>query len=832
MFYTNVFQRGNNLCFRGFKDGKRIQERIPFKPTLFVRSGKETGYKTLFGENVDKITFGDINEARNYVKSYSEVSNFPIYGNTNYAYQFMTKVFSEEIKFDMSFIKILTIDIETSTEYGFPDPIYANEEVLLITVRDFNSKSIVSFGCKPFESEKPNSQYIQCKDEMDLFKRFIDLIKSDYPDVITGWNCNLFDIPYLSSRITKILGEDALKECSPWNVVTNREQTIGGRTQILWDWAGVSILDYLDLYKKFSYKVQESYKLDYIAEVELGRNKLKSPYNTFKEFYTKDWNLFVKYNIVDVELVDELEDKMKLIELILTMAYDAKCNYTDIFSPVRTWDCILHNALWKKNIIIHNPRPPEFDRPIIGAFVKEPTPGAYEWVVSFDATSLYPSIMMSLNMSPETLVNGAKYLPDVEESISRLIERDFDNTDVINEDVAMAANGQTFRKDKKGIVPELIEYYFTQRQIAKKQMLADEKKYQETGDKTYLKNVSSLNSKQMAAKILMNSLYGAMGNKYFRYYDIRLAEGITMTGQLVIRSVAKKLNSYLNEVCKTKDNEYSFYCDTDSAYITLGRLVDTFYKNKTKEETVAILDRICGEKIEPTINSAIEDLGAYINVFQNKLKFKREVIADRGVWIAKKRYALNVYNSEGVQYAEPKLKVMGLEIVRSSTPAPARKALKEAVNIVLTGNETTLREYVRTLESKWFAMSPEEIAFPRSVNNLKKYQDSATLFKKSTPMHVAGALIYNYLIADKGIDKQYQKIQEGDKIKFVYLKEPNTIGSHVITFLGDLPAELNLHQYVDHQTMFDKSFLEPLTTLTSSVGWKVKQEATLEGLFE
>jgi len=474
LFYTNIHVYGNNILFRGIKDGKRIKQKIPFQPTLYVRTGAQTEFKSLYGENLDKVKFNTISDARDFVKKYKDVSNFPLYGNFNYGYQFITKLFPEDIRFDLTQMKIVTIDIETSTEYGFPDPRQAQEEVLLITMQDYNSKRIVSFGCGPYLSKKDNAEYIQCTDEFDLLRKFINELKSDYPDIITGWNCQLFDIAYLSSRIKRVLGDKALGECSPWGIITNREVPFArGRTQLAYDWVGTSILDYMDLYKKFSFKVVENYKLDTVANEELGKDKIKHNYASFKEFYTKDWELFVDYNIVDVELVDQLEDRMQLINLILTMAYDAKCNFTDIYSSVRTWDCILWNKLIKENIIPHNPPAvdPTMDRQIMGAFVKEPEPGRYDWVVSFDATSLYPSIIMSWNMSPETLIDGQKYLADDEKSIQRLLDRSVNTTNLRSEEVAMTANGQCFRKDKEGIFPQLIGFYFSERQKAKKLML-------------------------------------------------------------------------------------------------------------------------------------------------------------------------------------------------------------------------------------------------------------------------------------------------------------------------------------------------------------------------
>jgi len=833
-FYTNVHNRGNHIYFRGFKDGKRVSSKIPFEPSLFVRTGKSSKYKSLQGENLERLKFISISEAREFVNNYKEVSNFPIYGNLNYKYQFISKLFPHDIEFDMSVMKIVTVDIETSTEYGFPDPRTAQEQVLLITIQDFNTKELTSFGCKPFLSQQDNLTYVECKDEFDLLRKFIDFFKRDYPDVITGWNVQLFDIAYLSSRIQRVLGEKALNECSPYGFTEQFEVPYAkGRTAIAFNWYGVSVLDYMDLYKKFSFKTQESYSLDYISKEELGKQKVKHEYGSFREFYTKDWKLFVEYNVVDVELVDQLEDKMKLINLILTMAYDAKCNFMDIYSSVRTWDCIIYNALLKKDIIVHNPPAidPSQDRQILGAFVKEVEPAAYDWIVSYDATSLYPSIMMSFNMSPETLVDGMKFLTDDESSIVKLLDKKVNTNQLASKNVAMVANGQCFSKEKKGILPELIDYYFSMRQKVKKEMIAAQQRYSETGDEFHLKHVTSLNSKQMAAKILMNSLYGASGNVYFRYYDVRIAEGITMTGQYVIRHVAKRLNEFLNLKCDTKDIDYSFYSDTDSTYFTLGKYVKKYFAGKDTREVVDSINKLCDTSLSVVFDKACEEVFEYLNVYQEKISFKREVIADRGVWLAKKRYALNVHNSEGVAYDPPKLKIQGMEIVRSSTPASVREALKESVKIVLTKDEETLKKYVGELETRWFKLPPEQIAFPRTVNNVGAYSDPSTIFKKSTPIHVRGALIFNHLVKAKKLDKKYQTILEGDKIKFLYLKEPNPIGSHVLTFSNAIPEEFNIRDYIDYDLMFEKSYLEPLTSLLKSVGWQIKEQATLEGLF-
>ena len=827
-FYTSVNQYGNKILVRGINNGKSVQDKIEFKPSLFLKSKVPTKYKSLFGENLDEIVFESINEAKDYVKRYSDVDNFDIFGNTNYAYQYITKTFPDEVDFDISQLKIWSLDIETSAELGFPNVRNPMEEVLLITTQDYNTKEIVTFGTKNFKVKKPNHKYVQCSSEQDLLRKFIQSMVDDgYPHIITGWNIDFFDIPYLCSRISKILGDEYLRQLSPWNVVNSKEFTRMNKTELTYDILGVAALDYLDLYKKFTYGAQESYKLDHIAKVELGKEKLSyEEYSSFRDFYKNDWQKFVEYNVVDTELIDQLENKMRLIELILTMAYDAKCNYVDVFSAVRTWDCILWNHLWKKNIIVHQ-REGKPARQIVGAYVQEPKPGQYDWVVSFDATSLYPSIIMQYNLSPETQVIQATK----DTTVDRLMKKEYNLQDLKDNNYCMAANGYSYTREKQGLFPEIVQKLFDDRQRYKKLMLAAQAKYEETKDKSYQNDISKYNNFQMARKIQLNSLFGAWGNEFFRFYDSNIAEGITLTGQYIIQTVGAALNEYLNKVCGTKDFLYSFYSDTDACYITLDPLVQKYYKDQPKEKIVEILDKICNEKIEKAINAACDGLADYTNAFDTKIYFKREVIADRGIWVAKKRYALNVYNNEGVQYKEPKLKVMGLEIVRSSTPEPIRDALRDAVKLALTGTEQQIQDYIREFEFKYRKMSPELIAFPRGVNGVDKYTNRSSIYSQGTPMHVRGALLYNFYLKEKQLTNKYELINEGDKIKFIYLKEPNLIKENCIAFINQMPEEFNLKQYVDYDTMFEKSFLEPLTTILNGVGWDAKPQATLEGLF-
>lgn len=833
-FYTSVTQLGNSICVRGINNGKRFQDKPAFRPRLFVqkKTAGDSEYHNLFGEALESIEFGDLADARDFVKNYDGVSNMKIHGNTNWQYQYITDNYPGQIDFDMTLMDIRSIDIETTTESGFPDIETANEAILLITLENYITKELVTYASTPYTGTDAQTQYKCFPDEYRMLQAFLDDWSHNTPDIITGWNTNLFDVPYIVHRIERILGEGASKRLSPWKNVRRRDVHMNDKVMPTYDIAGVNHLDYLDLYKKFTYNAQESYKLDHICKVELGVGKLENPHNTFKEFYTKDWNLFVEYNCIDVQRVNQLEAKMKLIELALTMAYDAKCNIADVYSAVRTWDCILYNHCWDQNVVVHPRDRSRPERSIVGAFVQDPVPGQYDWVVSFDATSLYPSIIMQYNMSPETLMEDYNPIAEpiglsdvMSEKVDRLMAKQ------VNIDHCMSANGYYFSRDKKGLFPEIVAKLFKDRQDYKKLMIEAQKKYEETKDKKYQNDISKYNNFQMARKIQLNSLYGAWANYYFRYFDDRIAEGITLTGQLIIRTVGRALDEYLNKICGTKDVMYSFYSDTDSCYITLDPLVKKYYAGKTTEEIVNILDVICEEKITEAINAACSDLADYTRAFEQKIFFKREAIATRGLWVAKKRYALNVYNNEGVQYAEPKLKVMGLEIVRSSTPEAIRKMLKEAVTVAITKDENALQDYIVQARQKYDQLSPEAIAFPRGVNNLGKYTSRSDIYAKGTPMHVRGALLYNHYVKERGLSHKYQSIQEGEKIKFIYLRTPNTIKENCIGFIGELPPELLLTSYVDYDTMWNKSFIEPLNGIIESLGWNTSPQASLEDLF-
>jgi len=830
-FYTNVQMVGDNFLVRGYENGKHFMTREKFYPTLFVSSKKETKYKTLDGEHVKSIKPGTVRECREFYKKYDGVENFKIYGNDRYIYQYISDQYPEdEVKFDISKIKLTTLDIEVKSENGFPDVESAAEEILLITIQDYTTKQIRTWGQGPFNNKQKNVIYKSFNSEYELLLNFINwwMVEENTPEVLTGWNIELYDIPYLTRRLDRVLGEKLKRRLSPWGLVTENEIYIAGRKNISYDVGGITQLDYLNLYKKFTYKAQESYRLDYISNVELGQKKLDhSEFDTFKDFYTQGWQKFVEYNIIDVELVDRLEDKMKLIELAIVMAYDAKANYADVFSQVRMWDTIIYNYLKKRNIVIPPKERSDKSEKYAGAYVKEPIPGKYDWVVSFDLNSLYPHLIMQYNISPETLLEQRH--PSV--SVDKILQEEVNFE--LHKDSAVCANGAMYRKDKRGFLPELMEKIYKDRTIYKKKMLEAKQAYEKTKTKKLEKEIARCNNIQMARKIQLNSAYGAIGNQYFRYYKLANAEAITLSGQVSIRWIENKMNAFINNILKTEDVDYVIASDTDSIYLNLGPLVEVIYKDREKDGSgiCSFLNKVCEVEFEKYIESSYETLAKYVNAYDNKMVMKRENIAERGIWTAKKRYILNVWDSEGVRYEEPKLKMMGIEAVKSSTPAPCRTMIKDGLKIMMNGTEEEVIDYIDDCRTKFKTLPPEDIAFPRTVSNVQKYKASSTIYAKGTPIHVRGALLFNHYIKEKSLQNKYSLIANGEKIKFIYLKRPNIIQENVISFIQDFPRELNLDKYIDYELQFEKSFVEPLKSILDAIGWNVEKTVNLELFF-
>ena len=860
--YTNITTLGNYMLTRGIENGKRFTRREAFKPTLFVKQTKKspTKWKTLEGYPLDALKFNSIYDCREFLNKYREVKNFKIYGNTFHQYAYISEFFGGNLKFETLDVVTATIDIEVGSENGFPEPKHAFEPITAITLHIFNrfnkeadSDVYYVFGCGEFDTTSFDIRsdiqvrYIHCADEKDLIFNFLDIWESNYPDIVTGWNIQKFDFPYIINRMNRLFMEDDVKRLSPWNKIVEKEvfDKVGTDKVQIYDIYGVAILDYIDLYKKFSPTPnQESYKLNHIAFMELGEKKLDySDYDGLFDLYKRDYQKFIEYNIQDVGLVLRLNEKLKLLELGMTLAYENKVNFADVFSQVRMWDSITYNHLRNKGIIVPPKTETVKSEQYAGAYVKEPNPGRYEYVVSVDLDGLYPHLFMMYNLGPETLVDPSKVSPEFYDwfknqrvSIEALLNQEIDTSLLKKYNLTLTPNGQVFKRDHQGFLPELMESMYADRKRYKDEMIKCKKKL-EKGYSLELQNqITMFNNFQSAKKVTLNSAYGAIGNQYFRFFDVRIAEAVTTSGQLAIRWIQKEMNEYLNKLCKTTNYDFVIASDTDSMYLNLGPLIEKAmpeYKEVEKIKVIRAIEKLCDSQIQNFIKDSYRRLDDYVNSYASKMNMKREAIADAAIWTGKKHYLMNVWNNEGVEYNQPKLKVVGLEAVKAgSLSTQARNKIKKAYELIIDGDINKLREFVENYREDFKKLSVEEIALPRGCNNLAKYSDEHKIWGFKTPFHVKGALVYNHLLKIKKLDKRFPSIKEGEKIKYVYLKEPNPVACDVISFLTSLPKELDLHPFIDYDTQFEKTFVSPVETILDAIGWELEQSSSLESLFE
>ena len=869
-FYTNVSSLKGDILYCGYDKGKRIRKRIKFKPVLFLPSKSDNPqWRSLDGKPLQANKFDSIWDAREFIKLYENVPSFDIYGNTRWVSQFLQREFPEDIRWDRDLINISTVDIECISKEGFPKPEDALYPINAITVKNNNSDTYHVWGVKPYDDlqkkVKGKVEYRQFRTEVEMLTHFVEWWENpeNTPDIVTGWNVRLFDVPYIINRLGRLFGgPEMANRLSPWGKIDVREKTIMKKSMIVYELVGITQLDYLDLFQKFTrltYGTQETYKLGHIAHVVLGETKINytDEYNSLAELYEADHQKFIDYNIKDVELVDRMEDKLGLITLALTLSYIGGVNYADSLGTTAIWESIIYRDLTPKFIapnIKQVPVDPNYQ--IVGAidgsksgtsgevsgfaggYVKPVQVGMHKWVCSFDLNSLYPNLIIQYNMSPETTLPASRMTQGV-------------NPDSVLQgvpftpscDTILAANGIHFRSDKEGVLPRLIRNLYDQRVILKKAMIEEKKRLEliPTGDKIEQscppagdkierarceREISRLENHQLAIKTILNSLYGAVGNLYFKYFDLRVAEAVTLSGQLSIRWAEKHVNAFLNKTLET-NADYVIAIDTDSLYVNMEAIVNKFQpKNPIK-----FLDEFCAKGVEPLLEKAYADLAKTLLCPSNRMVMKREAIADRGIWAAKKRYILNVHNNEGVQYAEPKIKVMGLESVKSSTPAVCRSWMKQMFKTIMTKSESEAQDQISRYREEFNGLPPEFIASPRRVNDLRKYADPEQVYKKGTPINSRAALLHNWHIKRSGLEQRYDLIGESDNIKFVFLRVPNAINENVVGFHDTLPKELNLHKAVDYDTQFEKTFLEPMSLIFEAIGWKAEKVANLEDFF-
>jgi DNA polymerase elongation subunit (family B) len=841
MFYTCVNRYGNSILARGYTpEGKPFSKKVKFKPTLYLPSKKPTtDWKGIDGTPVEPFQLESMSDASEFLKEHGDISNMKVYGNQNFVAQFIQEAFPRQIKHIKNHINIGNFDIEVASDDGFPEPGEANHPVISIAYLSSQQKVFHVWGLGDYDASAGRTllkdeykehliQYRKCEDEHELLTKFLIYWENNTPDVITGWNIRLFDVPYLINRVHKLMGERESKRFSPWKVVNYRQIGIKGKNLDAYEIYGVQQMDYFDIFQKFgySYGTQESYTLDHIANTVLGEKKLSyEEYGTLHSLYKHDHQKFIDYNIRDVLLVDALDKYLDLMDLTMIVAYKGGVNYMDAFGTTAIWDSLIYRYLSEKKIAVPPSKPSERgDYP--GGYVKEPRVGMTEWVTSFDLNSLYPNLIVQYNMSPETLVEDGPVLPSGVEYYLKYATNDEFPEHNVDVPYAVAANGVCFRKDDRGHLPDIIIGLYDERKAVKRQMLDTKQEYEKSNSYELKREINRLDNTQMAVKILLNSLYGALGNQYFRYYDLRVAEGITLSGQLAVRWAEENMNSFMNSILKT-DTDYVIAMDTDSTYVDMGPLV----RAVKPKDPVKFIDEACKKKFQPMLQKAYDAMYHKMNAYDNRMVMEREAIADKAVWTAKKRYIMNVHNNEGVQYTEPKLKIQGIEAVKSSTPMVVRDKFKQAYKIVLTSTEAELQKFVKDFYEEFKTLPAEHVSFPRGVSAVNKWQDSAMIYKKGTPIHVRGALLFNHHMKKVGLDKTMEQLKNGSKVKFCYLKVPNPIMENVISFPQFLPKEFGLDEYIDYDTQFDKTFKEPLKMITDVIGWNLEKVNTLEDFF-
>ena len=592
-FYTNVCRTRDKILVKGYKGKKQLKLSVAYRPNHYIPSKKgETAFRALDGRHLEAVNLNSMGGARKFRERYNAVDGFEIHGYDKYIYTYIADKFQGDIEFNPKLIKTASLDIECECEDGFPEPMIAGEKVNAITMKPFGKPPVV-FGLGEWNHGK-NYDYRPCTNEADLLMQFIKYWRKESFDIITGWNVNSFDITYLCNRIDKIIGEGEHKKLSPWGMSDVREFVSQGyQKQQVFNLYGINVLDYLELYRKHTFVNQESYSLNHISHIELGKGKLDySEYGNLHTLYRQDYEKFLEYNVVDAVLVEELEDKLGLIELVQTMSYNAKCNYNDTFGMVKYWETIIYNFLKEQNI---QTPPQKMSREktsrIIGAYVKEPLVGGHDWVVSFDLNSLYPHIIMQHNISPEKMVKTAKE----EVSIKSLLNREVDLSHLKKENNTVCPNGAKFTRNRQGFLPELMEKFYDERKAWKRKMIDYQIEYQ-SADKPRRKELDTLikraNNNQMVRKIALNSAYGALANQYFAFFSVDLAEAITTSGQLIIQWAEKTINEFLNKTLETDNEDYVIAMDTDSLYITMDKLVQRVLPEETSKAKIVDLSLI------------------------------------------------------------------------------------------------------------------------------------------------------------------------------------------------------------------------------------------------
>jgi len=810
--------------------GERICIDKPFNPFLYVETPNGEDGTSIYNTKLKKVIFDNSFERNKYVK---QGGIKRLFFNLPVEQQALIEEFgfkNQDKAFSQFPLKIFTIDIETYSPDHFPEPDKAEDPITLITIHDSLTNEYHTWGLeKDFYPKQDNVHYYQCVTETDLLRSFLKYWRKDYPDMVVGWNMENFDIPYIINRIINKLGEDWANRLSPIDEIYKRENILQqfGKLSSRWYIRGISLIDYMDAYITFSRNKQESYSLNHIGTVELGIGKVKHSGN-LSDLQNENWDKFVEYNIQDVKIIVELEKKLQFLMLTRMLAYLGMTNFESALGTVSIVTGAMALQALGKGMIIPT-FPMDRNENYAGGFVKDPNRGLHECIVSFDANSLYPNTIITLNISPETKIgrirNHKDGKIDIELINGKMHTFTFEQFSqfIKSQEVAITKAGVLYSQKHKGFCPELIERIYADRVKDKDQLKKIKnniRKHDKDSNeaKALKKEIEFIDIQQYTKKILLNRIYGTFANKYSPFCDIDAARSITMTGQAVVKQAAEIGIQFAKK--HGIDKDINIYSDTDSVYFTFKELFDKCNIKLIEDKKISDDAYKMLEKFDKELNSEIT-LWAQKTLYtkDSRFVFKRESICDAGIFLEKKRYILHILDEEGIP--TDKIKYVGVEVATTSISNSIKPLIQNIVKSILKTKDfyETQKIYRESFE-QFKKLGIEDIAWPRGIKDYDKYASKASGYSigKGTPIHCKASIYHNKLIDDLGLESKYEKIKSGDKIKFLMV-DKNKYNIEVIGFKNELPIEFDLK--ADYEIMFNKTVFSAVERLYNALNWKV-----------
>ena len=838
--YINVYPISRDKLVHSYiEDGVRKQDTEEFKPICGYIAPLDSQWSDIYGNALTTIRFPSMSACSDWKSEKENV--FDVYGDIQYPLAFITENYTGEITTQKEQMNIYALDIECYSESGkFCKAENDGDYINAITFYNMVTDKYYVMGLKDYTPTRKNVKYWKYDNEAGLLKAIIGFFNTQQIDIISGWYLP-FDIPYIIDRIEKILGKNKSHALSPCGKIYKGNKTVNKRQVDVYDIIGITNLDYLDLYQKFTYDNKDSYTLDNIVKHELGESKLdyKTSDGNLNDLYANNPQLFYDYNVRDVELIKLLDDKLKFIDIAINYAYMMKCNLGDIFGTVKPWDAFLYNELYYQNKLC-SPNKNTSAVDFVGGYVKEPTRGLIEWVTVFDIVSSYPNQISSSNLSPETLVPESyiRANPDLVEIRKNFYGAesciDIDKLETITatlkkHKLCFTPNGQFFYTTQQGFISDVVTRVFQKRVDIKKQIKLATTKHEK----------ELLESKSQIIKIAINSCYGAVGCNYFRYYDTRISEAVTMQGQLCARGVATYIEKKFPAITW-------IYQDTDSCFFDLNKIISSRFGD-TKPDNKTILDFLLKYQdkiLQPAINEYFHRLGAALNVKKMTIEMEHETIADKSIFVEKKMYIMHQVYKDGKNLIDkPKYKIKGLAVIKTAAyPAYTRKVMRDVIESIIEQNDNqAVRDIINNFKKEFYTAEPNQISTPTSVTmegnrtdkaTGKKFKINLSLRSSGLPKQVRAAFVYNNALEKLGLTDKYQSIKDGNKIRYIGIKMPNIFENSVMGCLEKIPPEISAHIEIDYDSQWESTFKKPITAVMDAVGFTMEPKLSLDSFFD